>query len=74
MAETQLNLRGLKCPLPALKTRKALQGVPSGGVLVVTCTDPLAVIDIPALVNEMGHVLEDQAEEDGALVFRIRKG
>ena len=74
MAETQLNLRGLKCPLPALKTRKALQGVPSGDVLVVTCTDPLAVIDIPALVNETGHVLEDQAEEDGALVFRIRKG
>ena len=74
MAETQLNLRGLKCPLPALKTRKALQGVPSGDVLVVTCTDPLAVIDIPALVNETGHVLEGQAEEDGALVFRIRKG
>lgn len=74
MAETQLNLRGLKCPLPALKTRKALRGVPSGDVLVVTCTDPLAVIDIPALVNETGHVLEDQAEEDGALVFRIRKG
>jgi tRNA 2-thiouridine synthesizing protein A len=74
LAETQLNLRGLKCPLPALKTRKALRGVPSGDVLVVTCTDPLAVIDIPALVNETGHVLEDQAEEDGALVFRIRKG
>ncbi len=74
MAETHLNLRGLKCPLPALKTRKALQGVAAGEVLVVTCTDPLAVIDIPALVNETGHALEGQSEEDGALVFRIRKG
>ncbi len=73
VSETHLNLRGLKCPLPALKTRKALQGVPAGGLLVVTCTDPLAVIDIPALVNETGHRLEGQAEEDGALVFRIRK-
>ncbi len=73
VSETHLNLRGLKCPLPALKTRKALQGVPAGGLLVVTCTDPLAVIDIPALVNETGHSLEGQAEADGALVFRIRK-
>ena len=71
--ETHLDLRGLKCPLPALKTRKALQAVPSGGLLVVACTDPLAVIDIPALVNQTGHRLEGQAEEAGALVFRIRK-
>ena len=73
MAEIPLNLRGLKCPLPALKTRKALQGVAPGGVLVVTCTDPLAAIDIPNLVNETRNALEHQAAEDGTLVFRIRK-
>ena len=73
MSETHLDLRGLKCPLPALKTRKALQGVSRGGVLVVTCTDPLAAIDIPNLVNETRDVLEQQAAEDGRLVFRIRK-
>jgi tRNA 2-thiouridine synthesizing protein A len=74
MAETHLNLRGLKCPLPALKTRKALAGLAPGAVIVVECTDPLATIDIPALLNETRDVLESQGEQDGALVFRIRKG
>ena len=73
MAETHLNLRGLKCPLPALKTRKALAGLQPGAVIVVECTDPLATIDIPNLLNETGDVLETQSSQDGALVFRIRK-
>jgi tRNA 2-thiouridine synthesizing protein A len=73
MAETHLNLRGLKCPLPALKTRKALSGLNAGDLLVVSCTDPLAAIDIPNLINETKDVLEDQAQAEGALVFRIRR-
>jgi tRNA 2-thiouridine synthesizing protein A len=74
MAETQLNLRGLKCPLPALKTRKALSRLGGGDVIVVECTDPLAAIDIPTLLRETGDILEDQAQGDGTLIFRIRKG
>jgi tRNA 2-thiouridine synthesizing protein A len=74
MTETHLNLRGLKCPLPALKTRKALQSLSPGSVLVVECTDPLAAIDIPNLLNETRDVLETQREQDGALIFQIRKG
>ena len=73
MPDTRLNLRGLKCPLPALKTRKALRGLSSGDVLVVECTDPLAAIDIPNLLQETRDALEAQEREDGALVFRIRK-
>ena len=73
MTESHLNLRGLKCPLPALKTRKALNGLTPGDIVVVECTDPLSAIDIPALLNETGDALEAQAEQDGALVFRIRK-
>ena len=73
MTETHLDLKGLKCPLPALKTRKALAGVEPGAVLVVACTDPLAAIDIPNLLNETRDILETQTEQDGALVFRIRK-
>jgi tRNA 2-thiouridine synthesizing protein A len=73
MTETYLNLRGLKCPLPALKTRKALAGLEPGAVIVVECTDPLSAIDIPNLVNETRDVLETQIERDGALQFRIRK-
>jgi tRNA 2-thiouridine synthesizing protein A len=73
MAETLLDLSGLKCPLPALKTRKALSRVAPGESLVVTCTDPMAAIDIPHLLSETGDILEEQAAQAGTLVFRIRK-
>ena len=73
MTDTSLDLSGLKCPLPALKTRKALSGLSAGDLLVVSCTDPLAAIDIPNLVNETRDVIEEQAQADGALVFRIRR-
>jgi tRNA 2-thiouridine synthesizing protein A len=73
MSETRLNLRGLKCPLPALKTRKALRGLAGGDVLVVECTDPLAAIDIPNLLQETGDELLGQANENEGLLFRIRK-
>ena len=68
-----LDLSGLKCPLPALKTRKALQRLGPGDRLTVICTDPLAAIDIPNLVRETGDVLEEQTREDGTLVFRLRR-
>jgi tRNA 2-thiouridine synthesizing protein A len=73
MAETVLNLRGLKCPLPALRTRKELLRLEAGEALVVECTDPLSAIDIPNLLRETGDVLEEQVERVGVLVFRIRK-
>ncbi|HKA74720.1 MAG TPA: sulfurtransferase TusA family protein [Xanthobacteraceae bacterium] len=73
MAETVLDLRGLKCPLPALKARKALSRLAAGDALVLECTDPLAMIDIPNLVRETGDVLEHSASESALFVFRIRK-
>jgi tRNA 2-thiouridine synthesizing protein A len=73
MAETVLNLRGLRCPLPALKTRKVLKGLAPGDRLVVECTDPLSTIDIPNLLRETGDVLEGDAREQDVFVFRIRK-
>ncbi len=73
MSETALDLSGLKCPLPALKTRKALQRLGPGDRLVVTCTDPMAAIDIPHLIGETGDVLEEQSATGTALIFRIRK-
>ena len=73
MAEKTLNLRGLKCPLPALRTRKALSGLPSGDLLIVECTDPLAGLDIPNLINQTGDALEATEKADSLLTFRIRK-
>jgi len=76
MAETRLDLRGLKCPLPALKARAALKKLAAGDRLVLECTDPLTTIDIPNLLRETGDVLEQSTRggKKGALfVFRIRK-
>jgi tRNA 2-thiouridine synthesizing protein A len=73
MTETTLDLRGLRCPLPALKTRRALSGLASGDRLVVECSDPLSTIDIPNLLRQTGDILEDNAQNDGVFVFRIRK-
>jgi len=73
MTETILNLRGLKCPLPALKVRKALSRLPAGERLVAECTDPLAAIDIPNLIRETGDAIEEVRQEADVLVFWIRK-
>jgi tRNA 2-thiouridine synthesizing protein A len=73
MAEKTMNLRGLKCPLPALRTRKALSGLKSGDLLVIECTDPLTTVDIPTLLNQTGDKLESQSMAKKVLTFRIRK-
>jgi tRNA 2-thiouridine synthesizing protein A len=73
MAEKTANLRGLKCPLPALRTKKLLAGMVSGDELTIECTDPLAAIDIPNLLRQTGDTLAAKAQEGEVLVFRIRK-
>jgi tRNA 2-thiouridine synthesizing protein A len=73
MSEKTLNLRGLKCPLPALRTKKALGSLVSGDILIVECTDPLAGVDIPNLLNQTGDLLENTIKDKRLLTFRIRK-
>jgi tRNA 2-thiouridine synthesizing protein A len=73
VAEKILNLRGLKCPLPALRARKALGALQAGDMLIAECTDPLTAIDIPNLVRETGDIMVSSAREGDVLVFRIRK-
>jgi len=73
MAESKVSLRGLKCPLPALKTRKLLAKMTVGDVLEIECTDPLTGIDIPNLLRETGDALEDSAKKGKIYTFRIRK-
>jgi tRNA 2-thiouridine synthesizing protein A len=69
----RLDLRGLKCPLPVLRARKALREAAIGDLIVVECTDPLAVIDIPNMVRETGDSLERQRSEPAFSAFHIRK-
>lgn len=71
-AITVLDLAGLKCPLPVLRTRKALATLPPGARLEVRCTDPMSVIDIPNLVRETGGTVEAKRENE-TIVFSIEK-
>lgn len=73
MTTTKLDLTGLKCPLPALKTRKALKSVKPGERLEVHCTDPLSVIDIPNLIRETGDKVEITDRNESHIVFLIEK-
>jgi tRNA 2-thiouridine synthesizing protein A len=68
-----LDLTGLKCPLPALLTRKALIAAPPGAMLIVLASDPLAVVDIPHMCNEEGHTVEGVTRENGNSRFQIRR-
>jgi tRNA 2-thiouridine synthesizing protein A len=73
MAMTTLDLTGLKCPLPALKTRKALKSLAAGDQLEVHCTDPMAIIDIPNLIRETGDRVEVRERAEKRIVFLIEK-
>ncbi|WP_343039342.1 sulfurtransferase TusA family protein [Microvirga makkahensis] len=69
----ELDLSGLKCPLPALRTRKTLLSMNPGDQLRVICTDPLAGIDLPNLVRELGDVLIEQRRDEKHMIFLIAK-
>ncbi|MCU1386476.1 MAG: SirA family protein [Acidobacteria bacterium] len=73
MDET-LDLRGLKCPLPALMTRKALAKLAPGTALTVLADDPMAVVDIPHMSHTCGHAFDGVAARDGYSEFSIRSG
>jgi tRNA 2-thiouridine synthesizing protein A len=74
MTEKTMNLRGLKCPLPALRVRKMLSTLSAGDTIVAECTDPLAAIDIPNLLRQTGDALDGKSDiGDGVTAYRIRK-
>ena len=69
-----LDLRGLKCPLPALMAKKALAKLAPGTALVVLADDPMAVVDIPHMCHGEGHAINGVASRDGYSEFSIRSG
>jgi tRNA 2-thiouridine synthesizing protein A len=68
-----LDAKGLKCPLPVMKTRKALKGVPVGACLTVLATDPVSSIDVRHFCNVEGHDLVDWSEAGGVFTYVIRR-
>ena len=69
----ELDARGLKCPLPVLKARRALQGVAPGGLLRVLATDPGAVKDFAHFCETTGCELVESGQEGEVLRFLLRK-
>ena len=70
----ELDLRGLKCPLPALMTRKKLATLKAGETLNVLADDPLSAVDIPHMCNREGHDLVESAPAFDHHRFLIRRG
>lgn len=70
----QLDLKGLKCPLPVLRANKALRDLASGEILQVEATDPASAKDFATYCQTAGHSLLARDEVDGVFYFRIRKG
>ncbi|GHE62890.1 hypothetical protein GCM10019059_23090 [Camelimonas fluminis] len=70
----ELDLRGLKCPLPVLYARRELARMAPGARLRVRCTDPMAAIDIPHMVHEAGHRLAGSVHSGPLLTFDIVRG
>ncbi len=68
-----LDTSGLNCPLPVLKTKKALEELQPGQVLEVISTDPGSKADIPAFCQRTGHELVAMEEQDGKYIYYIKK-
>lgn len=73
MADVTLDTKGLNCPLPILKAKKALRDVPVAGTLEVLATDPGAEKDFIAFCNATGHELIEHNEHDGVFRFIIKR-
>lgn len=72
--DKQLDATGLACPMPIVKTKKALADMTPGQVLRVLSTDPGSVPDMAAFAEHTGNALLASTEEGGAYVFLLRKG
>ncbi|MCU0954857.1 MAG: sulfurtransferase TusA family protein [Hyphomicrobium sp.] len=73
MVEKTLDARGLRCPLPILKARKAILEVSVGGTLEVLATDPGSREDFRVFSQTTGHALVSEREEKGEFVFVVRR-
>jgi tRNA 2-thiouridine synthesizing protein A len=71
--DKELDARGLSCPLPILKTKKAMNDLASGQVLKVIATDPGSVKDMQSFANQTGNPLLESGEENKDYVFFLKK-
>jgi len=72
-ADSELDCKGLLCPLPVYRTSQAMGRLAPGQVLKVECTDPGSLADFPAFARQRGHALLSASALDGVQVFYLRK-
>jgi tRNA 2-thiouridine synthesizing protein A len=72
-ADREVDARGLNCPLPILRTKRALSDMESGQVIRVLSTDPASVRDFQAFSRQTGNELIGHGEQDGAFWFLMRR-
>ncbi len=72
-ADRELDARGLNCPLPILRTKKALSDMNAGQVLKILATDPASVRDFQAFARQTGNELVEHGEADGAFFFLMKR-
>ncbi|PKR77455.1 hypothetical protein CEY16_12060 [Halalkalibacillus sediminis] len=73
-ADKVLDATGLACPMPIVRTKKAIDDIDSGQILEVQATDSGAKSDLTAWTKSSGHELVDMKEEDGVYTFYVKKG
>jgi tRNA 2-thiouridine synthesizing protein A len=73
MPDTVLDAKGLLCPLPVLRARKAIKSLSPGEILEIHATDPASRLDVPHFCDATGNELLDMRKEGDVLIFRIRK-
>ena len=73
MADATLDAKGLNCPLPILKAKKAINDVASGGTLEILATDPGSVADFEAFCRTTGNELLESKEDGGVYTYLIKK-
>ena len=73
MPDQMLDTKGLNCPLPILKAKKAISQMETGQILEVHSTDPGSVMDFEALCRQTGHQLLESNQENGIYVFLLKK-
>ena len=73
MSDAVLDAKGLKCPIPVLRARRAMKPLAAGEVLEIQATDPSSVQDFKAFCETTGDELLESREADGVYFFKIRK-
>ena len=74
IAATVIDARGHKCPVPTLRLRKAMETAAPGARLILLATDPMARIDVPFLMQELGGKVLSVSERDGVISLVVECG